>query len=532
MCIAGPDGPVAFLSWDFRLVMLSVLIAIAGSFVALECAHRMRVAEERRARRLFLWAGAALMGLAIWTMHFVGMLALKMPTPVTYAPGWTAISILAAIVGAALAFLVMSRSKVGWFGVIIGGVAMGLAIASMHYLGMASMRMGAMIDYEPTRFTLSILIAVAASSGALAIGYRMPRGDRSAFWLKGGSAVVMGFAIAGMHYVGMGAARYRTATVAELQTNDPTVGELPLRDIVLGAAVVFAVALIALASRAAVERERALAAHRQLAAELEQRVRERTAQLEAANHELKAANRQLSEFSYSVSHDLRGPLRSIAGFSEALLESCAPKLDETERDYFNRIRSSVERMDALLAGLLNLAHVTRIPLERADVDLSELAHAIVGDLEAQDPAREVKVMITPGLHAFADRSLLNSVLQNLLANAWKFTSRTKEARIEFGVMEREGERVYFVRDNGAGFDMARAQRIFGMFERLHRATEYSGHGIGLAIVTRIIERHGGRNWAEAAVGQGATFFFTLGAGDQAAAGSGSEAHRAGLAELA
>jgi light-regulated signal transduction histidine kinase (bacteriophytochrome) len=166
------------------------------------------------------------------------------------------------------------------------------------------------------------------------------------------------------------------------------------------------------------------------------------------------------------------------------------------------------------------------------VDLSELAHAIVGDLEAQDPAREVKVMITPGLHAFADRSLLNSVLQNLLANAWKFTSRTKEARIEFGVVEREGERVYFVRDNGAGFDMARAQRLFGMFERLHRATEYSGHGIGLAIVTRIIERHGGRNWAEAAVGQGATFFFTLGAGDQTAEGSGSEAYRAGLAELA
>lgn len=511
MCISGASGPVAFLSWDFRLVFLSIVIAIAGSFAALECAQRMKAAEKARGRRVFLLLGAGLMGLAIWTMHFVGMLALKVPTHVSYAPSWTAISILAAIVGAALAFVIMNRTKAGWFHVGMGGIAMGVAIASMHYLGMASMRMGATIDYEPMRFALSIVIAIGASAGALAIGYRMPRTERGAFWLKGGSAVIMGFAIAGMHYVGMSAARYRAATVAELQSAEPTVGDFSLRDVVIAASVVFGGALIALASRAAVERERALAAHRQLAAELEQRVRERTAQLEAANRELEAANRQLSDFSYSVSHDLRSPLRTISGFAEALLETSESKLEETERRHLHRIKSSVERMDALLSGLLNLAHVSRTPLQRVDVDLSELAQAIAGDLASQDPERNVEVVITPGLHAYADRSLLNSVLQNLLANAWKFTARIKSPRIEFSATERDGETVYFVRDNGAGFNMAHAQRLFGMFERLHHVSEFSGHGVGLAIVSRIIERHGGRIWAEAAVGRGATFFFTLGA---------------------
>ena len=444
-------------------------------------------------------------------MHFVGMLALNVPTHVTYAPGWTAISILAAIVGAALAFLIMSRTKVGWFGVSIGGVAMGLAIASMHYLGMASMRMGAAIDYEPTRFMLSIVIAIAASSGALAIGYRMPRSERGAFWLKGGSAVIMGFAIAGMHYVGMGAARYRTVTSAEARIDEPTVGSVSLRGVVVAASMVFGGALIALASRSAVERERALAAHRELSEELEQRVRERTAQLEAANRELEAANRQLSDFSYSVSHDLRSPLRSIAGFAEALTDTCESKLGADGLHYLQRIQYSVDRMDGLLTGLLNLAHVSRTPIKRTEVNLSALARTIIADLAAQDPGRCVTAIIAPDLLALADRALITSVLQNLLANAWKFTGRTEAARVEVGALDRDETRIYFVRDNGAGFDMQHTQKLFGMFERFHPAAEFGGHGIGLAIVSRIIERHGGRIWAEAAVGQGATFYFTLGA---------------------
>ncbi|HEU5078439.1 MAG TPA: MHYT domain-containing protein [Opitutaceae bacterium] len=464
----------------------------------------MRVASARKDRHLFLLLGAGLMGLAIWTMHFIGMLALKVPMRVSYAPGGTIASIIAAIVGAALAFVIMSRTKVGWFHVITGGVAMGVAIASMHYIGMASMRMGAAIDYEPKRFALSIVIAMGASAGALAIGYGIAPTVRGAFWLKAASALAMGFAIAGMHYVGMSAARYRAATLAEARDAEPTVGQFSLRDVVTVAGIVFGGALIALASRAAVERERALAAHRELAAELEQRVFERT-------RELEAANRDLSSFSYSVSHDLRSPLRSIAGFAETLRESCVNKLDESEQRYLQRIQAAAIRMDAQLSGLLKLAHVSRTPLERSEVDLTALARAIVADLAGQTPNRKVDVVIADGLRAWGDRALLTSVLQNLLANAWKFTGQVAMPRLEFGAVEREDETVFFVRDNGAGFEPTRAQKLFGMFERLHGPKDFPGLGVGLAVASRIVERHGGRIWAEAAVNRGATFFFTLGA---------------------
>lgn len=492
-----------YLGWDSRLVFLSVAIAIIGSFVAFECAHRMNVAESRRARRIFFVTGASLMGLVIWTMHFVGMLALTMPMPVSYAATGTALSIGAAVVGAALAFFIMSRRRT-WFHLAVGATAMGVAIVSMHYLGMESMRMGATIDYEPQRFAASVVIAIAASAGALAVGYRMPKTELGAYWLKGGSAVIMGLAIAGMHYMGMAAARYRVPLATEIQAGEATVGTIALRDIVIGASVLFSAALIALASRAAVERERALAAHRQLAAELERRVEERTRQLEAAN-------RDLSDFSYSVSHDLRSPLRSIAGFAEALRDTCEPKLDETERHYLQRIQAAAERMDAQLSGLLDLAHVSRVPLQRVDVDLSALAESIMADLTAPESQRKREVVIAPKVHALADRALLTSVLQNLLGNAWKFTANTPEARIEFGTLPRSGETVYFVRDNGVGFNMEQAGKLFGMFERLHRVNEFQGHGIGLAVTSRIIARHDGRIWAEAAPQRGATLYFTLGA---------------------
>jgi NO-binding membrane sensor protein with MHYT domain/anti-sigma regulatory factor (Ser/Thr protein kinase) len=503
MCISDAQGGVMYLAWDFRLVVLSVAVAIIGSFVALECAHRMAIAEQRRNRRLFLFVGAGLMGLAIWTMHFIGMLALQMPMPVSYSPAWTAVSIFAAAVGAALAFYIMSRRRRGWFHIAAGGTAMGLAIVSMHYLGMESMRMGAMIDYDPGRFAASVAIAVAASAGALAIGFWIPRARSAAYPLKGSSSVVMGFAIAGMHYMGMAAARYRSASVADARAAEPMVGHIALGDVVIGASVLFGGALIALASRAAFERERALAAHRQLASELEQRVHERTRELELANQDL-------SDFSYTVSHDLRSPLRNIAGFADALRDSCETKLDPTELHYLARIRAAVERMDAQLSGLLHLAHVSRAPVERVDVDLSALAHSILADLAAQEPQRTVEIVVAAGLHASADRALLTSALQNLLANAWKFTGKKASPRIEFSARAQDGETVFVVRDNGAGFDLAKAQRIFGMFERMHRATEFSGQGIGLAVTSRIIARHGGRIWVEAAPEKGAAFFFTLG----------------------
>ena len=503
LCVSGPDGVVMAFSWDHRLIVLSIVIAVIGSFAALECAERMRLAAASGPRLRFSYLGAALMGLAIWTMHFVGMLALKMPMPVSYAPSWSALSIIAAAVGAGLAFFIMNRAKVTPFHVAMGGIAMGVAIASMHYIGMKSMRMAATIDYEPKRFVLSVVIAMAASAGALAIGYALPKNPRWAFWMKAGSALVMGAAIAGMHYVGMAAARYRAGGVAESNLANPMVGSFELQDVVSVAGIVFGGALIALASRSAVERQRALEAYRQLAAELEERVKQRTAELEAMN-------RELSAFSYTVSHDLRSPLRTITGFSEVLLEPQAAPIDDVRRVYVERIHSAAGRMNELLEGLLNMAHISRAKMDRVDVDLSLLARTIVRDFVAHEPKRQIEVVIAEGLHASGDRTLLSSVLQNLLSNAWKFTARSALGRIEFVSNQQDGRTVFVVRDNGAGFNMAHSEKLFGMFERLHTAAEFPGHGIGLAVTKRIIERHDGKIWADSAVGRGAKFFFTLG----------------------
>jgi PAS domain S-box-containing protein len=236
--------------------------------------------------------------------------------------------------------------------------------------------------------------------------------------------------------------------------------------------------------------------------ELEQRVIERTAQLQTANKELEA-------FSYSVSHDLRAPLRSIDGFSQALLEDCADQLNSEGRSYLQRVRSAAQRMAELIDDMLKLAQVTRAELKREPVDLKQLSEAVAGELVKSQPEREVNFVFQDNLMTTGDPYLLRIALENLLGNAWKFTGKKQHAHIEVGKIDDSGQCVYFVRDDGPGFDMTYADKLFGAFQRLHGATEFEGTGIGLATVQRIIHRHGGRIWANAAVGQGATFYFTL-----------------------
>lgn len=226
--------------------------------------------------------------------------------------------------------------------------------------------------------------------------------------------------------------------------------------------------------------------------------------------ELRAANEELEAFAYSVSHDLRAPLRSIDGFSQALLEDYTDKLDEEGRDYLGRVRAATQRMAGLIDNLLTLSRVTRTELYAEPIDLSALAHEIADELHQVQPARDVAFAITEGLVVKGDHTLLRVVLENLLDNAWKFTSSHSSARIEFGMTDHDGQPAYFVRDDGVGFDMAYAGKLFTPFQRLHTEVEFPGTGIGLATIQRIVHRHGGRAWAEGAVGQGATVYFTLG----------------------
>lgn len=249
-----------------------------------------------------------------------------------------------------------------------------------------------------------------------------------------------------------------------------------------------------------------------LSADLERRVAGRTAELKAVNAELKAVNAELETFSYSVSHDLRAPLRAIDGYSRMIVEQCTDRLTVEERRLFDRVLANVQRMDQLIHDLLNLARVSHTVLKRQDVNLSELAAEVVQTLRERYPDRQrnVETVIAPNMHANGDAGLLRDVLENLLGNAWKYSGKRDAAKIEFGSYPgNDGENICFIRDNGAGFDMKYADKLFGAFQRLHSPSEFDGTGVGLASVKRIIERHDGRIWAEAKVGHGATFHFKL-----------------------
>ena len=251
------------------------------------------------------------------------------------------------------------------------------------------------------------------------------------------------------------------------------------------------------------QRKQSEETNRQLNVELEQRVRDRTLELETANKELEA-------FSYSVSHDLRAPLRSINGFAHALAEDYGSQLDVNARDYLDRVQKASEKMGVLIDDLLNLSRLSRTPLHRDGINLSAIALEVIDDLRKTEPGRSVDVVITPDMTCNGDPNLLRVAMQNLIGNAWKYTRRTEHAHIEFTMTVRDKRSVFCVRDNGAGFNMQYADKLFSPFQRLHSAQDFEGTGVGLATVSRIIKRHSGNIWAESVVGQGATFCFTLG----------------------
>jgi signal transduction histidine kinase len=255
-------------------------------------------------------------------------------------------------------------------------------------------------------------------------------------------------------------------------------------------------------AREAEERKVAQQEVMRLNAELEERVHQRTVQLEAANKELEA-------FAHSVAHDLRAPLRSMDGFSQMLLEDYADKLDEEGQDSLKRIRAASQRMGVLIDDMLSLSKLTRREIRIGRANLSEIAAEIAAELREREPGRQVEINVAPRLVTDTDPHLMRIALWNLIGNAWKFTGKQPSATIEFGMTDHNGVKAYFVGDNGAGFDMAHAGKLFGAFQRMHDASQFEGTGIGLATVQRIVHRLGGKVWAESVVNQGATFYFTL-----------------------
>ncbi len=610
-------------SYDYRLVTLSVVIAMLASYAALDLAGRITAARGR-VRLAWLVGGATAMGVGIWSMHYIGMLAFSLPVPVLYDWPTVLLSLLAAIFAAAVALFVVSRQRMGWVRALTGSAIMGTGIATMHYTGMAAMRLSAACSYDPLLLTLSVVLAIVISLVALWLTFRFREDGKAIGWWKTASAIVMGAAIPVMHYTGMAAARFTPSTLIPDTSHAVSTSSLGIAGVSAVTLLVLAVAVLtsavgrrfsvqSLELDASEQRYRLLiegvkdyaiftltpdghvtswnlgaerikgyradeiigrhfscfypeedirngkpeqelrtaisegriedegwrvrkdgskfwasvvitalsdsAGHLQGFSKISRDITERkraqdkihelSKEMERRNTELIAVNKELESFSYSVSHDLRAPLRAIDGFSLALLEDCQDRLGREERAHLQRVRAAAARMGQLIDDMLQLARTARCEMVHQSVDLSSLAQEIASQLQKSEPKRQARFVIAPGLTVQGDRGLLRIVLENLLGNGWKFTSRQPDARVELGICRQNGQEVYFVQDDGAGFDMRYVDKLFGAFQRLHDVSEFPGTGVGLATVQRIIHRHGGRVWAEGAVGQGATFYFVL-----------------------
>lgn len=455
---------------------LSYVVAVAGSFVALEWADRMRAAANQRSRRRYFLAGTTLMGVAIWTMHFVGMLALHLGLTVRYDPLLSAASIIAAALGAGLAFLVVNRPSVSAFHVNIGGIAMGLAIAAMHYLGMASIRMAATIRYDAAKFVASIALAIAASAGALSLARRPLASGRARHWIKLGSALAMGFAIAGMHYVGMAAATYRPSGIDEIGGAAEVAG-ISLQNFLIAAGLVIGGALIAMAAKTAAERQDALTA------------------LEEKTAEAVAASRAKDIFLASLSHELRTPLNPallLAG--DAAHNQNFPS---EARAVFADIARNIALEARLIDDLLDLTKIERglLRMECGPADVQAvLADAIrvVEPVYAEKRLQLARDFQAVTVYAAVDPDRLKQVFWNLLQNAAKYSEPQGAVRVR--TTNRDDRLEIEVADQGIGMTPEELAHCFdGFTQGQHRR---GGLGMGLTISRKLLELMGGTITAE------------------------------------
>ena len=521
------------ISYNFALVLTSIMVAVLASYTALHLVARISVARARAASMAWLGGGALSMGAGIWSMHFVGMLGSSIDIPMVYGPWWTLLSLVIAVTVSGFALFLVSREILSRLGLVIGGTVMGCGIVSMHYAGMMAMQISPAIRFEPTLVAASVLIAVVASIIALALFSALRSSAITHPLIKrGASALVMGIAILGMHYTGMAAAQFALDSICTVPVGDVSNAWLA-GTIAVFTLLILAIALITsvydahLMSRASLHNERLVQVNEKLRHEslqlerANQQIHQQSKHLEVLNSQLESrvfkrteqlqeSVRELEAFSHAVAHDLRGPLSTIRGFSGLLGKPTAGSLNDKGLHYVERIKSSSKHMAELLEALLSLSHLSRIGLRHEPVDLSRLAQDVFDECRTREPTRTVHSTVQTGMQCMGDARLLRLVMENLISNAWKFSARQANAVIEVGVKpEPHAQAVFFVRDNGAGFDMAYADKLFGTFQRLHSPSEFKGTGIGLATVRRIILRHEGRIWAESAQEEGASFFFTI-----------------------
>lgn len=601
------------------LVLVSLAIAVMASHTALALvAHFPRLPGATHG--YWLAGGALSLGTGIWSMHFVGMLAYHSPVPLTYDVSLTLASLVLAIIVSGIALLTVRSGATAPGQLAVGAALMGSGIAAMHYTGMAAIRMSPPIAYDPLLVAASVLIAVFAAAGALWLtsNQRVVSKRVGPAAQKIGSSLVMGGAIAGMHYTGMAAARIDPKGVC-LSGGLDIDSNILAAVVTLGAIMVMLLAMIVMVFEARLAEQQRVGDELRLAARVFDNVAEAVVTTDAdqvitsvnaafsritgyareeaigkrpkllasgmhdagfyrqlwdalngtghwegelrdrrkggelytawtsisavkdehgrvvqyvdiftditerkrAEEELRKLNetlerrvaertRELEAFSYSVAHDLRAPLRAIDGFSEIVLSDNADRLDAESVDHLQRVRAASQRLGHIIDDLLELSQVSRTDLHREAVDLASVAQQIARELRERHPGRDVLLTAPAQLKAQADPFLTRILLDNLIGNAWKYTGKVAQAKIEIGMTGQGSESVFFVRDNGSGFDMAHAGKLFQPFQRLHRSEEFDGTGIGLSIVQRIVARHEGRIWAEAKKGEGATFFFTLG----------------------